>query len=617
MAGNFLIIVAPHQYEADELFRLALWRARQIKRQTPHSTIDTPRAKAASFARQNGSGSKIVEEQESGSWLLVAGPWFHAQGLASGDEARLLKRAISVGADNLADELEGFFAFAFFDGRTRELFVITDIVGSRHCFVRQIGETTAISTSSLLLASLGESTLDPIAAEEFLRAGVVYEDRTLFREVRKLQPGTIFRFKAGSLIEHCRYWRMANLDPDRYDGKQAVGELIERLITTTAKIGKRFTRPVCDLTGGYDSRAVVAGFLRAGVRFETTVAGSASSADVVIAESLSKLTGKLHWHFEPENCSTFDRLESALRLTDGEYDLIDYARIQSLHEKLSLNFDISINGSFGELGRGYWWELLNAAGKRKKLDSRMIAARRYAVESDSSLLFTSETSLNLPEHLAQVIERANVDLPGWPNTAQMDNAYLNLRMQRWQGRIASSTDQIWPCLSPFMFRSVMEVMLQTGAHRRQNSLLMRMMMAELHRDLAKHKLENGHPALPMTWLNWPRFLPAAAVYSRKAIGKAIARTGLINQSAKTQPPRLTLWQDEQVRALLQPATMLLGEIIERRRLDDFLMASQQFDFAFDRQWQRLLSLEMTLCLLNQSASRQDSQDFPRINQTWF
>ncbi len=597
MAGNFLIIIAPHHHEADELFRLALQRARQIKKQIPNSTIESQQAKAASFARQNGSGSMIITNEQSGSWLTTVGTWFHSQGLASGDEERLLKRAIEIGADKLADELEGFFVVAFYDGRKRELFIITDIVGSRHCFVRQIGEATTISTSSLLLASLSEYKLDPIAAEEFLRTGVVYEDRTLFREVRKLAPATIFRFAEGKLFELRRYWRMADLDPDRYDGKQAVVEMIERLITASARIGKRFGRPICDLTGGYDSRAMVASFLRAGVRFETTVAGSTSNADVVIAESLSKLTGKLHWHFEHENCSTFDRLESALRLTDGEYDVVDYARIQSLHEKLSLNFDISINGSFGELARGYWWELLNATGKREKPDARMLAARRYAVEADSPLLFPANSGLNLPLHLAEVIERANADLSSWPNTAQSDNAYLNLRMQRWQGRIASSTDQIWPCLSPFMFRSVMEAMLQTGARWRRNSLLMRMTLAKLHPGLAIHKLENGHPALPMTWSNWPRFLPALSVYLQKAADRLAARTGLTKLSANDQSSRMLLWQDEEAMAFLQPATMLLGEFIERQKLSEFLLASQQPDFSFDGQWQRLLSLEMAVRLL--------------------
>jgi len=157
-----LIIVAPQQAEAAELFRLGLNNAHRIKHQKPDSTAATGPACAAVFGRQNGSGSPIAKDEQSGSWLLAAGTWFHSLGLASGDEQQLLAQAMKTGAEKLADDLEGFFAIAFWNGRTRELFIITDIIGSRHCFVRQMGEAVAISTSSLLLASLGEFQLDPI-----------------------------------------------------------------------------------------------------------------------------------------------------------------------------------------------------------------------------------------------------------------------------------------------------------------------------------------------------------------------------------------------------------------------------------------------------------------------
>lgn len=600
--SNFLIIVATEPSEAAELFSLGLRQARQLKNQSPDSTIETGWARAATFARQNGSGSAIATDDATGSWLLAAGTWFHSHGLASGDEAQLLTRAIEIGADNLAKELEGFFVIAFGDGQMREVSIITDIIGSHHCFVRGIGDCTILSSSSLLLAGLSGATIDPMACEEFLRTGVIYEDRTFFREVCKLAPASVLRFARGKLIGSRRYWQMASLDPEALDGNQATKHLIENLIRAAAKIGKLFTHPVCDLTGGYDSRAVVASFLAAGVDFETTVAGAADSADVVIAEALSEITGKPHRHYESEPAANFDQLQSALRLTDGEYDLVDYARIGRLHSLLSRKFDASINGSFGELARGYWWELLSSPiGKRELLDARKIAARRYAVEPDSPQLFSPESKLNLPEHLADVIKHANAELEDWPNTAQMDNAYLYLRMKHWQGRIASSTDQIWPCLSPFMLRSVLEVMLQTRAQWRQNSLLARMVMAQLNPKLAAHSLESGHPALPLTWRTWPRFAPAALVYARKAWAKASRQFerqfGLRQPAALREPPRMRLWQDEQVRELLRVETMRLNELLEQQRLRAFLAASQQSHFAFDGQWQRLLSLEMTLRFL--------------------
>ena len=62
------------------------------------------------------------------------------------------------------------------------------------------------------------------------------------------------------------------------------------------------------------------------------------------------------------------------------------------------------------------------------------------------------SSMTAPElgavAIKEAVARAGAAITQFPNTSQMDNAYLTLRMQRWQGRIASSTNQIWPALSP-------------------------------------------------------------------------------------------------------------------------------------------------------------------------
>src|SRR5262249_22641298 len=90
-----------------------------------------------------------------------------------------------------------------------------------------------------------------------------------------------------------------------------------------------------------------------------------------------------------------------------------------------------------------------------------VASRRFAVSGDSGLLAQTFPE-TLEDHFAGVIRRANAGLEGYPNTALMDNVYLTLRMQRWQGRIASATMRLWPCVSPFMWRRPMEIALSAA-----------------------------------------------------------------------------------------------------------------------------------------------------------
>jgi hypothetical protein len=489
--------------------------------------------------------------------------------------------------------MEGFFTVVAGDGASQEITVITDVVGSCHCFVRQLGESVVISSSSMLLASLGpEVTPDPISCQEFLGMGVVYEDRTLYREVTKLPAATVTRFCRGRQAGQSEYWSASSVVPESLSLEAASDALWAAMVESSRKIGSRFSNVVCDVTGGYDSRAVAASFLGAGIPFSAVVSGPAESADVRISRELSRKLGIKHSYY-PRTAKIADRqVKDALSLCDGEYDVVEYSSIAQIHSSLAERFDISINGSFGEVARGYWWELLVPhTGAEIKLDSHELAQRRYAWKSSADL-FQPEHRIELADHMASVVDRAVAGLEAKPNTFQMDVSYLRMRMQHWQGRIASSTNRIWPCLSPFMFRSVLEVMLQAPPAIRQRSLLVRKMLAQKQPALANYPLENGYPAVPATWKNFLRFSPLAIHYGKKALRKAWpARTnqGMPSPSAAV---RAGLWQEEEIEALLKPQSMRAVSVLDPAALTTFLDASRKLDFSRDQEWQRLLSLEM-------------------------
>ena len=594
--GNFLVVIPAQGATtgAKRLFHNGLNSAREIRGQVPGESLENEWSLGAAFPRQNGSGGKIAVDPETGNWLLASGTWFHANGYSSGEETRLLRRFFEVGAERLAGDLEGFFVLIFGDSHTSEVVVVTDIVGSCHCFQRSFDDAIVLSGSSLLLASLEESQLDLVACQEFLFTGIIYEDRTCYREVRKLKPATIFRFANGTKKTEKQYWRAADLKMESLRGDSAVDALWEKMRRAAGRIHTLYRNPICDLTGGYDSRALVATFLGAGVRCSTAVSGADDSADVRISTDLAKELGLPHLHNEPLREISFEQLQACIALTDGEYDLVNYAQIREIHEQLAGRFDVSINGSFGEVARGYWWELLlPRIGARRPLPARKVSQLRYAAHTYDVSMLPPEKRVDLVQHFTEVIERTNSGLNGCPNTFQMDHAYLMMRMQRWQGRIASSTNQIWPCLSPFMFRSVLETMLETRAVSRWRSLMIRKMLARYSPIMAAYPLEHGFPAEPTTWKNFYRFFPLAKYFSEKVANKV----GLRRKEETTNGSadlRLQLWSQEPVQELFRPSNMRLGGVMDKSALAGFLERSKQNDFRFAEQWARLLSLECAL-----------------------
>lgn len=594
--GNFLLISGKDEAAATT-WRNGLAQAQRLKGSAPASVLETPGLRAAAFVRQNGSGVPLLRDEATGNWLLAVGSWFHSDGYGTGSEARLLACLAQMGSAHVAPELSGFFTLLFYEAQSGATVVITDLIGSRHAFYREFAWGVALASSSLLLASLEAAPLDPLGCEEFLRTGIVYEDRSFYRDVRKLAPASVYRLANGKLHAPQRYWQFSQLKPESLKGEAAVEAFSASITAAARQVGQTFPRIISDLTGGYDSRALTAALMTADVPFETTVSGAPTAPDVVIARGLAEITGQPHHPVEVNPKISFAQVRRALALTDGEADIVEYARnVLPVHAGTAQQYDISLNGSFGEVARGYWWELLlPRTGECAPLDARKLAASRYVVDPGSPQLFAAP--VDLVTHFAGVLERANAGLQDWPNTAQMDHAYLQLRMQRWQGRMATSTDQIRPCLSPLMFRPVLETMLQTEWRLRQRSLLVRRMLKRLQPKLAAYPLEHGYPAEPFGLGNAHRFAPLLTSYGHKVWDKGWRVLGVKRTASgvpQAEPARVQWWREEAVREVLQPATMQLREWLGEGRLQAFLDASQQPSFPYEQQWARLLSLECAL-----------------------
>lgn len=108
-------------------------------------------------------------------------------------------------------------------------------------------------------------------------------------------------------------------------------------------------------------------------------------------------------------------------------------------------------------------------------------------------------------------------------------------MQRWQGRIASSTARIWPCLSPFMFREVMDVALSAPPPIRVRNRLTRRLIEHLDPQLSAIPLDDGTPAMPLRLSTAHHFWPLARKYAIKVIGKAFKRPAAAIAPNKIQP----------------------------------------------------------------------------------
>jgi asparagine synthase (glutamine-hydrolysing) len=164
--------------------------------------------------------------------------------------------------ERCVEHFRGMFAFALWDRRQQALFLARDRLGVKplHYALLEDGQLLFASEMKALLLHPGlRRELDPLAVEEYFAYGYIPEPRTIFRQIRKLEPGhTLLLRKGATLAAPRRYWDIPFAVRQPASEEQAADEMLERL-REAVRIRLVAEVPLgAFLSGGVDSSAVVA-----------------------------------------------------------------------------------------------------------------------------------------------------------------------------------------------------------------------------------------------------------------------------------------------------------------------------------------------------------------------
>ncbi len=173
------------------------------------------------------------------------------------------------GTDCLA-HLNGMFAFALFDGRTRQIFMARDRAGEKPLFYTVANR--ALRFASELKGLLADPRLprriDEEALDCYLAFGYVLGNRCIFKGVKKLPPAhaMVFDLLSGQ-VQVWRYWTLPELDAVGTDVKVDEAALLDELegsLEDAVHLQLVADVPVgVMLSGGVDSSLVTAMAVRA------------------------------------------------------------------------------------------------------------------------------------------------------------------------------------------------------------------------------------------------------------------------------------------------------------------------------------------------------------------
>lgn len=215
-------------------------------------------------------GRQPLSNEDGTVWISFNGEIYNYQKLRADLEARghvfrshtdteVLVHLYEERGMAMLDDLDGMFAFALWDCRTRELFLARDHAGVKPLYYWSDGSRLyfASEIKSLLRVPHIPREMDRDRLSEYLTFLWVPGSRTMFRGIHKLEPGHVLKWHDGRI--EARRWFWLDYSPD---SKPTASEWADQVHDTLMAATRR--QMVSDvplgafLSGGADSSSLVA-----------------------------------------------------------------------------------------------------------------------------------------------------------------------------------------------------------------------------------------------------------------------------------------------------------------------------------------------------------------------
>lgn len=243
------------------------------------------------------------------------------------------------------ERLNGSFLIVLYDARSRRLVAANDRFSSYALFYHPFGEGLIFGTElhPLLEFEGVPRRLNLRTVFEFFNFQRTLGTGTYYEDVQILPPAAVLSLHDGRL-SISPYWEMTYRE-ERRPARYFVHELAGRLKRSVERRSRDGLRPGILLSGGLDSRAVLAAAERGMVAF--TIA-SFRDRDFEVAEKLARAKGCEHVMLKPAPDHFVDTLDDAVEISDGMYSF-HHAWSAGFIDRIRERCDVLFHGNPPEL----------------------------------------------------------------------------------------------------------------------------------------------------------------------------------------------------------------------------------------------------------------------------
>ena len=341
---------------------------------------------------------------------------FPIKGNERDDDALLLVKNYqadpSLGFMTLVD---GLFSAVIYDRPRKKIFLCADRYGFQHLYWVKSKNYFSWATEYKAFIELPGfiPAIDRDSLQSFIDYGYIRGNRTWFSDVSLLPPSTIISCDVnGGTITSSRYWSWGDLKTilSNIDFKEISEEWGCRFKRAVDVRSRPYEKTGIALSGGLDSRAILAAMPEKGQAINTYTYGEKGCYDMRIAPKAARIKGACHLTYEIDTPLWLQANCAAVWSTDGEVCLLD-AHGHEFIDAVSKKISITLNGMGGDPIHGGTLLALkddlsfSLRDRYEDEDRRWVRPGFRCVESffhvrlpfyDNSLI---ELTMSIPEHL--------------------------------------------------------------------------------------------------------------------------------------------------------------------------------------------------------------------------
>ena len=287
-----------------------------------------------------------------------------------GNDAELCLHLYEEYAEDFVKNLNGSFVIIIFDSENQKMIIANDRFRLRPFYYAENGEKYLFSSEvkAILEDRTFEKEICHAAVADFFTFEMILNDKTFFEGIKALPPASLLTWSKGKLSLE-KYWDL-EFEEDHNRSMEYYVENLFHIFREAVKRRMKGNHPIgVSLSGGLDSRSIVAAINKKHYPIHTFTYGVKGGDEEKIAQKISEKLGTTHRFFELKQDFLVDYAELGIRLTDGMSSCAHF-HWMGLLRQMAKDIDVVFHGLGMDIMLGGWSQLSYVRIHRKILKAQ-------------------------------------------------------------------------------------------------------------------------------------------------------------------------------------------------------------------------------------------------------